>query len=158
MSVSRLAASKCFSGITPQGHDIVDAHEMEILDQPLDLGRRIARADDVRDHFHVIPGLDAAAHGHGGDAAADDLADERPVGLRVEADLVPVRRDVDVPGFELHQGSDVLQQFILGDASEGRNDFQGRERMAGVKQVGDSHSRWDRKARASSGENPRASV
>ena len=129
---------------------------MEILHQPFDLRGAVPGADDVWDHFHVVSALDAAAYGDGGDTAPDNLADESAVALGHEADFVPVRRDIDVPGLELHQGSDVLEKFLLGDATQGRNDLQGRERMAGIQEVGDSHNRWDRKALASSGEKPRA--
>ena len=144
--------------IAPEGHHIVDAQEMEVLYEPFDLGGGVPGADDVGDDFHVVSALDAAANGDGGDAAPDDLAEEGPVTLRGEADLVAVGRDVDVAGLELHQGSDALQEFVLDDAALGRDDFQGRERMAGIQEIGDSHSRWDRKARASSGEKPRADL
>ena len=143
-------------GIAPEGHQVVDAHEMEILHQPFDLRGGVAGADDVRDHLHVVPALDAAAHGDGGDAAPDDLADEGAVALGGEPHFVAVRRDVDVPGLELHEGSDVVQELFLGHAAQGRDDLQGGEGMAGIQEVGDSHSRWDRKALASSGEKPRA--
>jgi hypothetical protein len=112
----------------------------------------------MRDYFHVVPALDTAAYGDGGDAAADDLAEEGAIALGGEPNLVAVRRDVDITGLELHEGSDVIQQFVLDDTALGRDDFQGRERMAGIQEIGDSHSRWDRKARASSGEKPRADL
>ena len=145
-------------GIAPEGHHIVDAQEMEVLHQPFDLRGGVPGADDVRDHFHVVPALDAAADGDGGDAAADDLAEEGAVAFRGETDLVAVGRDVDVAGLELHQGSDVIEELFLDDAALGRDDLQGGEGMAGIQEVGDSHSRWDRKARASAGEKPRADL
>ena len=147
-----------FEGIAPERHHVVDAHEMEVLHQPLDFGGGIACTDDVGNHLDVVTSLDAAADGDGGDAAADQPPAEGSVGLGNVLDFVPMRRDVDVAGLELHQGSDAFQQLILGDPAQGRNDFQGREGMAGIQEVGDSHSRWERKACASSGEKPRAAV
>ena len=120
-------------GIAPEGHHVVDSQEVEVLYQPFNLRGGVPSADDVRDHFHVIPALDAAAYGDGGYPAADDLAEEGAVAFRGEPDLVAMGRDIDIAGLEL-------------------------ERMAGIQEIGDSHSRWDRKARASSGEKPRADL
>ena len=145
-------------GIPAQGHQVVDAEEAEILHQPFDLRRRIPGADQVRNDLHVVPPPDAGANGHRGDPAPDDTPFKAAVLLRNELDFIPMRRYIDKTRAEFHQRGDAFQQLILGHPAHGRNNLEGRERMAGIQQVGDSHNRWDRNARASSGEKPRAVV
>ena len=85
----------------------------------------------MRDHLHGEIGLNAGADGYGGDPASDHFAPEAAVGLGDETEFVAVVGYIYVAGLELHQGTYAVQKFLLGDAAQRRNDFQGRERMPG---------------------------
>ena len=89
-------------GIAPQGHDVLDAHELEVLQQRFRLMGRSPGADQVRHHFHLITALDGGADRHGAHAVADDAPLVASVGLQVEADFIAVGGHVDVARREFH--------------------------------------------------------
>ena len=143
-------------GIAPQRHHIVDSHEVEILQLPFNLPGGVSRADDMGYYFYREMGLDAGANGHGGHAVADYLAFVAAVRKRGILEFIPMGGHIDIPGLEIHQGANAVQQFTLGDSAQGRNDFQRGKGVSGREKIGDSHNRWDKKVRASFGEKPRA--
>ncbi len=131
--------------VAPQRHHVLDAHELEILQQCFRFVGRCSGTDQVRHYFHRIAALDGRADRYGADAVADDAAAVAAVGLRFETDLVAVRGHVDVTRREFHQRGDAFQQLVLADAAHRRHDFErGEGSCAAPEHVDDSHSRWDR--------------
>ena len=111
-------------GIAPESHHVFDAQELEILQQSFGLIGRSTATDQVRHHFHLPLRLDGGADRHGAHPVANHAADIGTVGLRVETELVAVRRDVDVARCEFHQGRDAVEQLFLADTAHRRHDFE----------------------------------
>ena len=107
------------------------------MDQPFDLGGGVPGADDMRDDFYLVAALDGGTYRHGGDPAADDLPLEGPVCLGDILEFVTVGRDIDIAGTELHERLDAVQELILGNAAQRRDNLKGGEGMAGIQEVGD---------------------
>ena len=156
--------------VPTQGEDIVDSKKFIVVQLVADILCGVAGADQVRHDFDREGGHDRGADRDRTDPAADKMAGETSVLLRAILDFVPVAGDIDVPRCKLHESADLGEQFVFAQTIEGRDDFEGGERLsAGFEYVGDFHgirvsvgkdyfSKCPRNIRARSASMPRAAA
>ena len=120
--------------VSSEGNKIVDSQKGHIVKSALDFLYGVAAADQVRNDFYVILRHNGSADGGLADTVAHHMSAEASVRFLTEFELVPVACDVDIFGLELHKWSYAFKEFVLGDASQGRNYFDRREGLRALGQ------------------------
>ena len=116
--------------VASQGQHVVQVEEVHVDQGVLDVVFRLAAADQVGHHLHLVAVADGGRDAHRARAAPDDVPLRRAVRPPGLLDPLAVAGDVDVGRIELHQGLDGLEDALFAVALQRRQQFEGESGAA----------------------------